>query len=67
MGAPGVRAFATFERFPSLIATARPRFGTLCVSDLEVLQVLVHLGHCCVSGLKGQLYQPGMKCQVRRP
>jgi hypothetical protein len=27
----------------------------------------VHLRPCCVSGLKGQLHQPGMKCQVRRP
>ena len=26
----------------------------------------VHSPHSCVSGLKGQLCQPGMKCQVRR-
>jgi hypothetical protein len=27
----------------------------------------LHLRRRCVSGLKGQLYQPGMKCQVSRP
>ena len=43
------------------------RLHTSCVSDLDMLPVPVHLRRCCVSGLKGQLYQPGMKCQVSRP
>jgi hypothetical protein len=30
------------------------------------LQAGIAWGHCCVSGLKGQLCQRGMKCQVRR-
>ena len=43
------------------------RFRSLCIHGPASLPVHVHLGPSCVFGLKGQLHQPGMKCQVMRP
>ena len=52
----GLYAFPVFTRFQSL-----------CIHGVSLLPVLVHLRSSCFSGLKGQLHQPGMKCQVMRP